>query len=211
MSEPMKDEDFMRSMWLSFARNQTDARKLIMADPDYKDLPQETIEEMVRLYPKDTKDNEYGYADLALEAMICKEDILEKVLTVDKVRKELRKKLGRDYDVPAIKSKMTGLLEKTVSCGNRSDKEVMIQEAYKMHDEIIGNMKDNVSWHDYFAADSLADEIRILQELYMGRLEAEEILKFLEYKEIDRETVIQEIYRVENERKTRGDKGETLK
>ena len=69
----------------------------------------------------------------------------------------------------------------------------------------------NVSWHDYFAADSLADEIRILQELYMGRLEAEEILKFLEYKEIDRETVIQEIYRVENERETRGDKGETLK
>ena len=111
MSEPMKDEDFMWSMWLSSAQNQTDARKLIMADPANEDLPQETIEEVVRLYPNDTKDNEYGYADLVLEALICKKDILEKVFTVDKVRKEFRKRLGRDYDVPAIKSKYSPKFE----------------------------------------------------------------------------------------------------
>ena len=203
MSEPMRDEDFLRSMWLSFAPTQVDARKLIMADPDLNWLSQDIIEKMISRYPGAKADNEYGYADLALEATICKEDILEKVLTVDKVRKELRKKLGRDYDVPAIKSKMTGLFEKSVSCGNESDKEAIMQEAYKMYDEILGKGEVNVSWSDFFAADSLDDEIRILQELYMGLLEPEEILKFLVYNETDSDIIMQEIYRLEKERISR--------
>ena len=211
MNKPMKDEDFMWFMWISHVETQADARKLWLTKSYCKSLPKEDFDEFISSQYEIQGDNEYGFADLALEAMICKEDILEKVFTVDKVRKELRKRLGRDYDVPAIKAKITKLLVDAELCEEGSDKEAILQKAYKLQDEIIGNMEDNVSWHDYFAADSLADEIRILQELYMGRLEAEEILKFLGYKEIDREIVMQEIYRVENERETRGDKGEVLK
>ena len=211
MNKPMKDEDFMWFMWISHVETQADARKLWLTKSYCKSLPKEDFDEFISSQYEIQGDNEYGFADLALEAMICKEDIMEKVFTVDKVRKELRKRLGRDYDVPAIKAKITKLLVDAELCEEGSDKEAILQKAYKLQDEIIGNMEDNVSWHDYFAADSLADEIRILQELYMGRLEAEEILKFLGYKEIDREIVMQEIYRVENERETRGDKGEVLK
>lgn len=197
-----EDEEFMLSIFLSLVRTQVDAKKLMMADPLNREVfSDDKIEELSKGFSDTEGDNEYGYAELALQALSSEyTNALERVITVDKARKERRKRIGRYDDIPAIQWKMEGLLVKVLSCEDEIERDKIRQEAYQLQDEIIAAKKSSASWNDFFAANNIADEVRILQDLYLGCLKPRDIVQFLVFEEDDREQVMQEIYRVEKER-----------
>ena len=182
---PMSDEEFMSSLWGTLVIYQEDARKLILHEFGNEGLPKETLEKMINRWEKKSGDNGFGLADLMLEAMICKDNIVQIVFTVDRARKRRCERLSYADDTPAIEYEIKCLLSKIDLCDDEERRIDMKHEANRIEGELSKRSR-NVSWNDFFEAKTYEEKIKILQFLYNVALTQEEILEFI-YVEDDKE------------------------